>query len=50
MKKEGTGKVSIESMKANLGLTEQQVMDILRDAEREGRVRRDADGSYVWVS
>jgi hypothetical protein len=46
---EGTGRVSIESMKANLGLTEQQVMEILREGEKQGRVKRDVDGSYVWV-
>jgi hypothetical protein len=46
----GAGRVSIEAMKENLGLTEQQVMEILRDAEKEGRVRKAEDGSYVWVS
>jgi hypothetical protein len=46
----GAGRVSIESMKENLGLTEQQIEGVLRDAEKEGRVRKTADGSYVWVS
>lgn len=47
---EGTGRVSIESLKERLGLTEQQAAEILRDAEKQGRVRKAEDGSYVWVS
>jgi hypothetical protein len=46
---EGIGKVSIESLKERLGVTEEQISGILREAEKQGRVRREADGSYIWV-
>jgi hypothetical protein len=46
---EDSGRVSIESLKEKLGVTEQQIAGILREAEKQGRVRRDADGSYVWL-
>lgn len=46
----GAARVSIESMKEKLGLTEQQVIEVLREAEKQGRVRKNPDGSYVWVS
>jgi hypothetical protein len=47
--KEAAGKVSLMSLRDKLGLTEQQIAGILREAEKQGRVRKDADGSYVWV-
>ena len=50
MTKEGSGRVSVESLKEKLGVSEQQIAGILKDAEKEGRVRKTADGSYVWVS
>lgn len=46
---EHAGRVSIESLKEKLGVTEQQIIGILREAEKEGRVRRELDGSYFWV-
>jgi hypothetical protein len=42
-------KVSIASLKENLGLTEHQIEGIIRDAEKQGRIRKDEDGSYLWV-
>jgi hypothetical protein len=47
--KETAGKVSLVSLKDKLGLTEQQISGILREAEKQGMVRKDADGSYVWA-
>lgn len=41
--------ISVASLKAKFGLSEKQVEEIIRDAERQGRVKRDQDGSYVWV-
>lgn len=46
---EDAGRVSIESLKEKLGVTERQIIGILREAEKEGRVRRELDGSYFWV-
>jgi hypothetical protein len=42
-------KISFASLKENLGLTERQVGVIIREAEKQGRIRKDMDGSYVWV-
>ena len=47
--KEIPEKVSIASLKENLGLTEHQIEVVIREAEKQGRVRKDMDGSYVWV-
>ncbi|MEW6332861.1 MAG: hypothetical protein AB1558_01180 [Thermodesulfobacteriota bacterium] len=41
--------ISVASLKAKFGLSEKQVEEIIRDAERQGRVKRDQDGSYVWL-
>ncbi len=41
-------RISITSLKENFGLSEQQVQVIFRDAERQGKARRNTDGSYVW--
>ena len=41
--------ISIASLKEKFGLSEQQIGVMIREAEREGRVRRDPDGSYVWI-
>jgi hypothetical protein len=40
--------ISITSLKENFGLSEQQIDVIIRDAEKQGRARRDLDGSYIW--
>jgi hypothetical protein len=40
--------ISIASLKEKLGLSEQQIEVVIRDAEKRGRARRDLDGSYVW--
>lgn len=40
--------ISITSLKENFGLSEQQIEVIIRDAEKQGRARRDLDGSYIW--
>jgi hypothetical protein len=40
--------ISIASLKDKFGLSEQQIEVIIRDAEKQGRARRDLDGSYVW--
>lgn len=40
--------ISITSLKEKFGLSEQQLEVIIRDAEKQGRARRDLDGSYIW--
>ncbi len=40
---------SIASLKEHFGLSEHQVEGIIRDAEKEGRVRKNPDGSYSWL-
>ncbi len=39
----------ISSLKQNLGLSKDRIEGIIRDAEREGRVKRNPDGSYEWL-
>jgi hypothetical protein len=39
----------ISSMREQLGLSQNQIDGIVRAAEREGRVRRNPDGSYEWL-
>lgn len=46
--KQSSQRVSITSLKENFGLSEQQIQVIFRDAERQGRVSKDSNGSYVW--
>jgi|GEM_PF-1656254 hypothetical protein len=41
--------VSVASLKEKFGLSERQIEEIIRDAEKQGRVKKDLDGSYVWV-
>jgi len=41
--------LSVASLKAKFGLSERQIEEIIKDAEKQGRVRKDLDGSYVWV-
>jgi len=41
--------LSITSLKEKFGLSEKQIEEIIKDAEKQGRVRKDLDGSYVWV-
>ena len=40
--------ISISSLKEKFGLSKQQIDLIVRDAEKQGRARRDLDGSYIW--
>ncbi len=40
--------ISISSLKEKFGLSKQQIDVIIRDAEKQGRARRDLDGSYIW--
>ncbi len=40
--------ISISSLKEKFGLSKQQIDVIVRDAEKQGRARRDLDGSYIW--
>ena len=49
LSKEIPRKVSITSLKENLGLTERQIVVIIMEAEKQGRIRKDVDGSYLWV-
>lgn len=39
----------ISSLKENFGLSKDRIEGIIRDAEREGRVRSNSDGSYEWL-
>ncbi len=41
--------LSVASLKEKFGLSEKQVEEIIKDAEKQGKVRKDLDGSYVWV-
>lgn len=41
--------LSVASLKKKFGLSEKQIEEVIKDAERQGRVRKDLDGSYVWV-
>jgi hypothetical protein len=41
--------LSVASLKEKFGLSERQIEEIIKDAEKQGRVRKDLDGSYVWV-
>jgi len=47
--RENPEEISVASLKAKFGLSEKQVEEIIRDAERQGRVKKDQDGSYVWA-
>ncbi len=39
--------ISIASLKEKFGLSQKQVEGIIKEAEKEGRARKDLDGSYV---
>ena len=41
--------LSVASLREKFGLSERQIEEIIKDAEKQGRVRKDLDGSYVWV-
>lgn len=41
--------LSVASLKEKFGLSERQIEEIIKDAEKQGRVRKDLDGSYIWV-
>ncbi|MBN1613617.1 MAG: hypothetical protein JW950_04030 [Deltaproteobacteria bacterium] len=47
--KETPEKISIASLKEKFGLSDRQIEAIIREAEREGKIRKEDDGSYVWV-
>lgn len=39
--------ISITSLKEKFGLSKQQIEVIIRDAEKQGRIRRDMDGLHI---
>lgn len=41
--------LSVASLRKKFGLSERQVEEVMKDAEKQGRVRKDHDGSYVWA-
>jgi hypothetical protein len=41
--------ISIASLKEKFGLSDQKIGAIIREAEKQGRVQKDMDGSYVWI-
>jgi hypothetical protein len=41
--------ISIASLKEKFGLPDQLIEGVIRDAERQGRVQKNNDGSYKWV-
>jgi hypothetical protein len=41
--------LSVASLREKFGLSERQVEEVMKDAEKQGRVRKDPDGSYVWA-
>ena len=47
--KEMPARLSLASLKEKFGLTERQIEKIIAEAEKEGRIRKDMDGTYVWV-
>ena len=40
--------ISIASLKEKFGLSEKQIEGIIKDAEKQGKVRRDLDGSFFY--
>jgi hypothetical protein len=40
--------ISVASLKEKFGLSEKQIEGIIKDAEKQGRVRRDLDGSFFY--
>jgi hypothetical protein len=40
--------ISIASLKEKFGLPDSQIEGVIRDAEKLGKIRRTANGSYVW--
>lgn len=41
--------ISITSLKEKFGLSDDKIEEVVREAEKHGKVRRDMNGSYVWV-
>ncbi len=41
--------ISIESLKEKFGLSESKIGGIIRDAEKQGKVKRSLNGSYTWI-
>jgi hypothetical protein len=40
--------ISVASLKEKFGLSEKRIEGIIKDAEKQGRVRRDMDGSFYY--
>jgi hypothetical protein len=40
--------ISVASLKEKFGLSEKRIEGIIKDAEKQGRVRRDQDGSFFY--
>ena len=40
--------ISAASLKEKFGLSEEQIEGIIRDAQRQGKIQQDRDGSYIW--
>ena len=40
--------ISLESLREKFGLSDSKIGGIIRDAEREGKIKRVMNGSYVW--
>lgn len=41
--------ISIASLKEKFGLSESKIEGVIRDAEKQGKVRKVMNGSYVWT-
>jgi hypothetical protein len=41
--------ISIASLKEKFGLSESKIGGIIRDAARQGKIRRSLNGSYAWT-
>jgi predicted transcriptional regulator of viral defense system len=41
--------ISIASLKEKFGLSESKIAVIIRDAEKQGKIRRVMNGSHAWT-
>ena len=41
--------LSIASLKEKFGLSDSKIGAIMRDAQRQGKIRRTVNGSYAWT-
>jgi hypothetical protein len=41
--------MSFSALKEKFGLSEDKIKEIIEEAEKQGKIRRDMDGSLVWV-